>query len=56
MIKFVAQCGASVFAQQELSTQYAGAGSDIVWTGKDGRATLGQDIELLFQLEQAVKG
>jgi predicted transposase YbfD/YdcC len=50
------QCGASVFAQRELSLQIVEAGGNYVWTVKDNQSRLKQDIELLFQPEQTVKG
>lgn len=48
--------GDAMFAQRELSRQIVDAGGDYVWTVKDNQSTLRQDIELLFQTEQTVKG
>jgi len=48
--------GDAMFAQHELSHQIVDAGGDYVWTVKDNQSTLRQDIALLFQPEQAVKG
>ncbi len=48
--------GDAMFAQRELSRQIVDAGGDYLWTVKDNQSTLRQDIELLFQPEQAVKG
>jgi predicted transposase YbfD/YdcC len=48
--------GDAMFAQRELSVQIVEAGGDYVWAVKDNQATLRQDIELLFQPEQTVKG
>jgi predicted transposase YbfD/YdcC len=48
--------GDAMFAQRELSQQIVEAGGDYLWTVKDNQSTLRQDIELLFQPEQAVKG
>ena len=48
--------GDAMFAQRELSRQIVEAGGDYVWTVKDNQSTLRQDIELLFQPEQTVKG
>jgi predicted transposase YbfD/YdcC len=48
--------GDAMFAQRELSAQIVAAEGDYVWTVKDNQSTLRQDIELLFQPEQTVKG
>jgi predicted transposase YbfD/YdcC len=48
--------GDAMFAQRELSRQIVDAGGDYVWTVKDNQSTLRQDIALLFQPEQTVKG
>lgn len=48
--------GDAMFAQRELSVQIVEAEGNYVWTVKDNQATLRQDIELLFQPEQTVKG
>jgi predicted transposase YbfD/YdcC len=48
--------GDAMFAQRELSLQIITAGGNYVWTVKDNQATLRQEIELLFQPEQTVKG
>ena len=48
--------GDAMFAQRELSRQIVAAGGDYVWTVKDNQSTLRQDIALLFQPEQVVKG
>jgi len=48
--------GDAMFAQRELSQQIVDAGGDYVWTVKDNQSTLRQDIALLFQPEQPVKG
>ena len=48
--------GDAMFAQRELSAQIVAAGGEYVWTVKDNQSTLRQDIALLFQPEQTVKG
>jgi predicted transposase YbfD/YdcC len=48
--------GDAMFAQRELSLQIVQAGGDYVWTVKENQSRLKQDIELLFQPEQTVKG
>jgi len=48
--------GDAMFAQRELSLQIVEAGGDYVWTVKENQSNLKQDIELLFQPEQTVKG
>jgi predicted transposase YbfD/YdcC len=48
--------GDAMFAQRDLSQQIVDAGGDYVWTVKDNQSTLRQDIALLFQPEQPVKG
>jgi predicted transposase YbfD/YdcC len=48
--------GDAMFAQRDLSQQIVEAGGDYVWTVKDNQSTLRQDIALLFQPEQPVKG
>ena len=48
--------GDAMFAQRELSRQIVEAGGDYVWTVKDNQSTLRQDIALLFQPEETVKG
>jgi predicted transposase YbfD/YdcC len=48
--------GDAMFAQHELSRQIVEAGGDYVWTVKDNQSTLRQDIALLFQPEETVKG
>ena len=48
--------GDAMFAQRELSAQIVAAEGDYVWTVKDNQSALRQDIELLFQPEQTVKG
>jgi predicted transposase YbfD/YdcC len=48
--------GDAMFAQRELSRQIVEAGGDYVWTVKDNQSALRQDIALLFQPEQTVKG
>lgn len=48
--------GDAMFAQRELSQQIVDAGGDYVWTVKDNQSTLRQDIALLFQPEETVKG
>jgi predicted transposase YbfD/YdcC len=48
--------GDAMFAQREVSLQIVEAGGDYVWAVKDNQSTLRQDIELLFQPEQTVKG
>ena len=45
-----------MFVQRELSLQIVEAGGAYVWAVKDNPSTLRQDIELLFQPEQTVKG
>ena len=48
--------GDAMFAQRELSAQIVAAGGEYLWTVKDNQSTLRQDIALLFQPEQTVKG
>lgn len=48
--------GDAMFAQRDLSRQIVEAGGDYVWTVKDNQSTVRQDIALLFQPEQTVKG
>ena len=48
--------GDAMFAQRDFSRQIVEAGGDYVWTVKDNQSTLRQDIALLFQPEQTVKG
>jgi predicted transposase YbfD/YdcC len=48
--------GDAMFAQRELSIQIGAAGGDYVWTVKENQTQLRQDIALLFQPEQTVKG
>jgi predicted transposase YbfD/YdcC len=48
--------GDAMFAQRELSRQIVEAGGDYVWTVKDNQSTLRQDIALLFQPEETMKG
>ena len=48
--------GDAMFAQRELSRQIVEAGGDYVWTVKDNQSALRQDIALLFQPEETVKG
>jgi predicted transposase YbfD/YdcC len=48
--------GDAMFAQRELSLQIIQVGGHYIWTVKDNQSTLRQDIELLFQPEQTIKG
>jgi predicted transposase YbfD/YdcC len=48
--------GDAMFAQRELSLPIVELGGDYIWTVKDNQSALRQDIELLFQPEQTVKG
>jgi predicted transposase YbfD/YdcC len=48
--------GDAMFAQRELSLQIVEAGGDYVWTVKENQSQLRQDIALLFEPEQTVKG
>jgi predicted transposase YbfD/YdcC len=48
--------GDAMFAQRELSRQIVAAGGAYVWTVKENQPQVRQDIELLFQPEQTVKG
>ncbi|MBI5651447.1 MAG: hypothetical protein HZC40_13545, partial [Chloroflexi bacterium] len=43
-------------SQHKSHNQIVEAEGNYVWTVKDNQATLRQDIELLFQPEQTVKG
>lgn len=48
--------GDAMFAQRELSLQIVQMGGNYIWTVKENQSRLKQDIELLFQPEQTVKG
>jgi predicted transposase YbfD/YdcC len=48
--------GDAMFAQRELSLQIAQMGGHYLWTVKENQSRLKQDIELLYQPEQTVKG
>jgi len=44
--------GDAMFAQRELSRQVVEAGGDYVWAVKDNQASLRQEIESLFEIEE----